>query len=137
MCYSHSERHRWGRSFRGGWFLVIFDLDGMSCVNACFLVRTIANKVALLSTFKASAHLSVFLAFFVICSFTDDSGSVHSIVISRREMWSRWCVISWSAPVLIVGSRIVAPRAMPDPSRSLSLSLSLSTVIERSVFRMK
>jgi len=137
MCYSRSERHRWGGRFRSGWFLVVFNLDSMSCASACLFVRTIANKMTLLSTFKASAHLSVLLTFFVVCSLADDSGSIHSIVILRGKAWSRRCTISWSAPVLIVGSRIVTSRVTPDPSRSLSLSLSLSMVIERSVFRMK
>jgi len=137
MCYLHSERHRWGGGLRGGRFLVVFNLDGTSCASACLFVRTIANKMTLLSTFKASACFLVLLAFLVICSLVDDSGSIHGIVISRRKTWSRRCTISWSAPVLVVGSGVIASRATPDPSRSLPLSLSLGTVIERSVFRMK
>jgi len=137
MCYPRSERHRWGRSFRGGRFLVVFDLNGVSCMSACLFVGTIANKMTLFSTFETSTCLSVFLAFFVICSFADDSGSVHSVVISRRKAWSGRCTISWSAPILVIGPGVVASRAMPNPSRSLSLSLSLSTVIKGSIFRMK
>jgi len=44
-------------------------------------------------------------------------------------MWSgRLCAISLSTPVLVVGTRVVATRAMPDLSRSLSLSLSLGAI---------
>jgi len=93
--------------------------------------------MALLSTFEASARLSVLLAFFVICGFANDSRSIHSIVILRGKTQLGRCTISWSTPILIIGSEVIASRAMPNPSRSLPLSLSLGTVIERSVFRVK
>jgi len=137
MCYLRSERYGWGGSFGDDQLVVIFDLNSASSSSTCLFVGTIANKVTLLPTFKASACLSVFLLFLVICSFVDNGGSIHSVIISRRKTWSRRCAISWSMPVLIVGSRVVASRVMPDPSRGLSLSLSLSSVVEGSIFRMK
>jgi len=105
----------------------------------CFLVGTVADKVALFSTFKALTGLSIFFAFFVIGSFADNSRYIHSIIVLRGKTWSRGlCAISLSAPILIVRSRVVATRATPDPSRSLSLSLSLSmTGIESPILRMK
>jgi len=136
-CYLHSERCGWGRSFGGSRFLVVFDLNSASCSSACLFVGTIANKMTLFSTFEALACLPIFFMFFVICSFADDSRSVHSIVISRGKTRSRRCMISWSAPVLIVRSGVVASRATPDPSRSLPLSLSLGAIVESSIFWMK
>jgi len=134
MHYLCSERRRWGRSFGSGWFLIVFNLNS---INACLFVRTITNKMTLFPTFETSACLSVFFAFFVVCSLVDNSGSIHGVIISRRETWSRRCTISWSAPVLIVGSRVVASRAMPNPSRSLPLSLSLGMIVKGPIFRMK
>jgi len=137
MCYLRSKRHRWGGSFGDDRFVVIFDLNSASSSSACLFIGTITNKVTLLSTFEALAGLSVFLTFFVVCGFSDNGGCIHGIIISRRETWSRRCMIFWSTPILIVGPGVVASRVTPDPSRSLPLSLSLSTVIEGSIFRMK
>jgi len=137
MCYSRSKRHRWRGSFRDNRFVIIFNLNSASCTSTCLFIGTIVNEVALFSAFKALTGFSVFLVFFVVCGFADNSGCIHRVIILRGETWSRWCAISWSVPVLVIGSRVVASRAMPDPSRSLSLSLSLSMVIKSSIFRMK
>ena len=129
MCYLCSERC----SCRGGvgdnWFVVIFDLNSSSCMGVCLFIRAIADKMALLSIFEASACLAVLLVFFVICGFTNNGRSIHRVIVLGRKTWlRRLCAISLSAPVLVVGSRVVASRAAPDPSRSLSLSLSLGMV---------
>ena len=138
MCYLCSESCRHRRGFRDNWLVVVFNLNGMSCTSACLFVGTIVNKVALLSTFKASASLSVFLLFFIICGLADNGRHIHSIIILRGKTWLRWCTISWSTPILVVGSRVIASRVMPNPSRVLSLTLSLSTTgIESPVFRME
>ena len=92
------------------------------------------NKVALLSTFEASTGLLVFLVFLVIGGFANNGRCIHCVIVSRGKAWSRWCTISWSAPVLVVRSQVVASGAMPDPSRGLSLSLSLSVIVEGSIF---
>ena len=109
----------------------------MSSTSACLFIGAVVNEMALFSALEASASLLVFFVFFVVCGFANDSRHIHGVIILRGETWSGWCTISWSAPVLVVRSRVVASRATPNLSRGLFLSLSLSTVIESSVFRMK
>ena len=139
MCYSCSERCSCRRGVRDDQFVIIFNLNGTSCMSACLFIWTIMDKMALLSAFKALACLIVFLVFFVICSFADNGRRIHSIIVLERKTWLRGlCVISWSTPVLIIGSSVIASRATPDPSRVLSLSLPLNTIVVRSsIFQMK
>jgi len=136
MCYLGGERCGCRWRVRDNQFVIVFDLNSVSCMSACLFAGTIADKMALLSTFKALASLLVLLVFFVICGFADNGRHIHSIIVLGRETWSRGlCAISWSAPILIVGSWVVATRATPDPSRGLSLSLSLGTIsIEGPIF---
>jgi len=138
-CYSCSKRHccRW--RVRDNQFVIVFNLNSASCMSMCLFVGAIADKVALFSTFEASASLSVLLAFFVICGFVDNGRCIYCVIILGRKTWLRGlCAISWSVPILIVRSWVVASRAMPDLSQVLPLSLSLSlTGIEGPIFRMK
>jgi len=137
MCYLRGKRCGWGGSFGDDQFVVIFNLNSAGCTSVCLFIGTIVDKVALFSTFEALASLSVFLVFFVVCGFVNNSRCIHCVIVLRGKAWSRWCTISWSTPVLVVRSRVVASRAMPNLSRGLFLSLSLSVIIESSIFRME
>ena len=120
MCYLHSKRCRHRRGLQDNQFVIIFDLNGVSCTSACLFVGTVANKVALFPAFEASASLLIFLAFFVVHGFVDNSRRIHSIIILRRKTWLRWCMSRTESATSRI-QRIPSPsspKAAPKPKYS-------------------
>jgi len=116
------------KSCRWKWLIDCLLLDSMSARR---FVWTVACKMTLFPTLKASTHAMIFLFFFVCHGFADYR-KVHSIIIPGWETRTRGlCSISLTAPVLIVGV-CIPPWVAPDPTGILLRLRVLASVSSRS-----